>query len=222
LTSIILGGVYQKLEAMYVFYTHDEQSAWQNWVADNNNLYGVNGDLYFLPFWGFKGNGLPSGPALSMVDNLNDVVDSSNFSTMVRVAGGVMGSNYSFGVANSSITNSWFISLERTTTQISYVNGSIVSGTLQPTPYVSSIIRDGNSVKLYKNASTQIATDSDAPVTLPAYPLYILGRNNKGTNEGSFIGILEFFAIGENLTLADHVIINNAYNAYKNEIDNAF
>jgi hypothetical protein len=223
---LIDSSVFDKLHAAYFgFYGHDDQAAYQNWIGNYDNLTQINGDIYFLAKWGIKGTSITGGPCLTMQNTLKTICDSSKFSYGLYLEERVASVAKFINGSYNGITSNWLLSYEGTSVgPTAYINGSIIVYYYGTVPFMCGWSRNENNCYAYKNG-TQVGTASDVPVSLPNYEMYILGRNNSGTNQASYDGRISCFYIskyGVYLTPEEHRAVYNVFIKWKNYADVIF
>jgi hypothetical protein len=222
---LIDSAVFDKLQALYFgFYGHDDQAAYQNWIGDYDNLTQINGDIYFLAKWGIKGTGVASGPCLTMQSTVKTICDSSKYSFGVFLEERSIVTSF-FNGAHNGVSLNWIMGYDAITNgPYGYLNGSTVIYNFGSVPFMGGWSRNGNNCYGYKNG-TQVGTDTDTPSPLPAYSMYILGRNNSNVNQASHGGRISCFYIsihGIYLTANEHRAIYNTFIKWKNYVDAIF
>tara|TARA_Y100001938_G_scaffold114837_1_gene157907 strand:+ start:315 stop:1520 length:1206 start_codon:yes stop_codon:yes gene_type:complete len=205
--DLMVGGVWEKLDGLYVLASHDEQAAKLNWLgAGMQDLTSVNAPV-FQADRGFTGDGatnyldtnsLASGLALyKNNDATMGVYARTTVADSAQMDIGVTGAWINVNTAPGNIA----IRAHQSTSALSVSNGGDPTGL-----FVWS--RDATNVYIYKDGallSTQAANTS----TLPGANMTILkGDVNYSTRQIS----AAFF--GRRLTNGEHSALNTALAAY--------
>lgn len=206
--SLKSAGVWDKLDALYVLASHDEQSAKLNWVRDSFNLT-ASGSMSFTAGVGYKGDGttgkLLTGFAPSTAGGLfaRDSGSLSVFSEETLAdSGQVIGNDAS--VILPTVGSTATVRVNNTGTAATGANSDSTGH------FIAN--RSGASAETLRRNKVQIASGSAASVALTAREFWLLGRN---TVAGAY-GPLTLGAahIGSSLTTTEQDAFTDAIDSF--------
>lgn len=207
------GGIWAKLDALYVMAAADSQAARRNWIADQYNMTAVASPT-FTADRGYQGDGTSSYLSTGFNASTAGGKLSTNSATLFTYANTDVASNAVDGGATNA-SNIIFVNGRRALGEADaeIVNGS--TGALR-TAVASSVgltmgTRTGASATaLYRNA-TQLKTATTAATALPNGTISLCGSNTAASYSTRRIAV---GGIGSGLDSTEAAALYNALNTY--------
>lgn len=209
IVALKAGGVWSKLDALYVMAAHDAQAARRNWIADQYNLTAVSSPT-FTTDRGYAGDGASSYLTTAAAPNsglANLTLNSAHVSTYGNTAEGAnSGGTIGCGAGTSAI-----LLYPRLATNFS---GSLNSSTALTAANATTqglfvINRSGASASELYIGSSQVATGTPAAGLLNGNPIDILRRN-----PNYYTGRLAAASFGGSLSSGEVTALHTALSTY--------
>jgi len=203
--ALKVGGVWSKLDVLYVLAAADSQAALLNWKGATYNA--TNNGAAFTADQGFTGDG--TNDYIETGYQAGDgqfTATSRHFSRITRT--GVATNQTSLGASGSGEA----ILVGGSTSGLSVSDGS--AGVGSGLSSVASVLfsRSGSTGSAYRNGGL-IATVTTSAES-PAYPFFLLAQNIAGSAAGFYTGRIVAASFGGYLTATDAVALNDALQTY--------
>jgi hypothetical protein len=206
--SLHAAGVWQKLDALYILASHDEQSAKLNWVQSAYNLT-ASGTMSFTAGVGYKGDGVSGKLATGFAPSTAGgkfARDSASFSAYsaetLADSGQVIGNDASVILPTGGVVAT--VRVNNTGTAATGAN------TASTGHFIAN--RSGANAETLRRNKVQLASGTAASVALTAREFWLLGRN---TVAGAYAPLtLGAAHIGSALTVAEQDSFTDALDAF--------
>lgn len=218
--SLIVGGVWRKLDALYILAAADSQAAKLNWLSTSFNATEVNAPT-FTADRGFAGNGSTSYLNTNLTPSTaggKATLNSASLGVWINNDPGPANSN-EIG-ANDATGKSviWAYRLADTFALASMnanaTNGAVVATALGFT----GVSRTASNVLATRRNKTSLATSSDASVNLPTLSLTILALSGSFNFSSRRVAVAWY---GAGLTTTESDAFYDALNTYLTAIGGA-
>ncbi len=215
--ALVAGGVWVKLDIFFLFAQESNAAAEAliNWLSPGTDATAVSAPL-FTSLEGFTGD----GGADYINSNFNPNSDGVNYTLNDCCAFGYyridqQGNVYDFGVTDG-VPAHLIIRIRNTSDVVNaFINsaGSMAPANTNSAGLFAIERTASNATEVFRNASS-LGTDNDASSSLPNEDVYILARNNNGTNADESGNQVSVWGAGASLSTGEHTTLRNAIETY--------
>lgn len=215
--SLISGGVWSKLDALYVIAAEDAQAARRNWLADQYNATAISSPT-FTTDRGYAGNGTTS----YLTTGFNPVTAGGNYSQnsavlfLADLTSRAANANVELGISNGGITQQSILATRNTgdifVGKVNDVTTGTVTSTNSQGRFTAS--RQSSSEKsLYINGSL-VSSPSVSSITVPSFGFFVCCINFGGSPLAFSTDQIAAVALGGGLSSGEVSTLDSAIANY--------
>lgn len=208
------GGVWSKLDALYVMAAADAQAARQNWIADQYNLTAVSSPT-FTADRGYQGDGAASYLGTGLTPGSGQfALNSAHMAFWSRTD--ISNATVSLGARTASTTGQSLIQPNNGGSMSGRLNQDVI-GTgvaVTSTQGLIAVNRSGASAKEYYRNGASLGTGNAVSTSMPTVPFFLLALNSGGSPANYDTRQQSAASFGAALTAQQHADFYTSLNTY--------